>query len=241
MSAEWIDRVETLAKEQGISLHRLGEEALNNRAYFRITRKRGSESPRKSTIVAIAKKLKVSPGQIFPELDSLDDDASDDVNLQSSAVDVPEIDVRGGAGGGGLVIEDYEHTSGEWAPRDAIRDNWGLPAAFLRHEARIRSGSANIIEISGDSMVDPAHPSAPGTLMPGDRAILDTSDTTPSPPGSFAVWDGIGVVVKMIEVVHGSDPVRLRLSSRNPAYQTYEILMDEARIIGRVRGRITVY
>lgn len=90
-------------------------------------------------------------------------------------------------------------------------------------------------------MVDPSNPTAVGTLMPGDRAIINTRDKTPSPPGSFAVWDGFGVVIKMVEIVPGSKPPRIRLSSRNPAYQPYEVDYGEARIIGRVRGRITVF
>lgn len=241
MSNQWLERVKKIASERGISLEAVAKSAGRDRSYFKTAEKDGSK-PKLETALAIASALSVDFESVFGTLYSgVAPRSRSEKKGDSDFLRVPEIDVRGGAGGGGVVIEDYDHTSGEWAPKDAIRDNWGLPAAFLRHEARIRSGSANIIEISGDSMVDPSHPNATGTLMPGDRAILDTSDTTPSPPGSFAVWDGIGVVVKMVEVVHGSDPVRLRLSSRNPAYQTYEILMDEARIIGRVRGRITVY
>lgn len=241
MSTQWLERVKKIAAERGVSLEAVAKSAGRDRSYFKTAEREGGK-PKLDTALAIAAALDVDFESIFGGLYSgVVSRSRSEKKDDSDFLRVPEIDVRGGAGGGGVVIEDYDHTGGEWAPKDAVRDNWGLPAAFLRHEARIRSGSANIIEISGDSMVDPAHPNATGTLMPGDRAILDTSDTTPSPPGSFAVWDGIGVVVKMVEVVHGSDPVRLRLSSRNPAYQTYEILMDEARIIGRVRGRITVY
>lgn len=86
----------------------------------------------------------------------------------------------------------------------------------------------------GDSTVDPSMPTAPGAPMPGDRAILDTRDTVPSPPVSFAIWDGFGVVVKMIEIVRGSDP-RILLTSRNPAYQPYEVRLEETRILESVK------
>ena len=96
-----------------------------------------------------------------------------------------------------------------------------------------------IVEVAGDSGYDPHNPHAPGSVFPGDRVIIDTADRRPSPPGPFAVFDGIGLVVKLVEVVPQTDPVRLRLSSRNPSYQPYEVIEGEAHIIGRVRGRIS--
>lgn len=130
--------------------------------------------------------------------------------------------------GGGLAVS-----------RDTVRAEWGIPAEFLRGELHVEPGKAWITEVYGDSMYDPVHPGAPGSLCPGDRVIVDTGDVRPSPPGPFALWDGTGLVVKMVEVIPGTDPVRLRLSSRNPSYGSYEVTEDEARIIGRVRGRFS--
>lgn len=154
---------------------------------------------------------------------------------------VPEVDVRlaGGAGG----VEPFSHEQVPAGPvtvsRDTVRTEWGIPTEFLRHELHVEPGRAWMTEIYGDSMYDPAHPGAPGSLFPGDRVIVDTGDLRPSPPGPFALWDGTGLVVKMVEVIPGTDPVRLRLSSRNPSYGAYEVTEDEARIIGRVRGRFS--
>ena len=50
----------------------------------------------------------------------------------------------------------------------------------------------------------------------------------------FVLWDGAGVVVKRVETVRESDPVRLRLLSANPDYAPYACLAEEARIIGKV-------
>ena len=150
----------------------------------------------------------------------------------------PEIETRAGAGGGGVQIsvgEDRTLSIGE----DAIRAWWQIPETYLS-ELKVRRPAVRIIEVTGDSMYDPAAPGAPGSIFPGDRLIVDTSDRRPSPPGPFAVWDGVGVVVKMVEVVYGTDPVRIRMISRNPRYSEYDATVDEAFIIGRVRARISV-
>lgn len=154
---------------------------------------------------------------------------------------VHEVDTRGGSGGGGMDTFNQERrlSSGLTVSQDAIRDDWGIPDAFLRGQLRMRPAAAWIVEIYGDSMYDPGNPSAPGSLFPGDRVIVDTSDLRPSPPGPFAVHDGVGLVIKLVEVIPTMDPVRLRISSRNPHYPPYEVTEDEARIIGRVRGRIS--
>lgn len=261
MTEDWLTRVERRAAEIGMGLERLATEAGLDRSYFRKARERRGTAPRASTLDLLATVLGVERNWIIlgdevkstirptpPPIPMAINNPLDEAPARSSGrrsheIQVPEIDVRAGAGGGGIVAERYEWSNdgNGWAATDAVKAAWGLPETFLRYEARITPGAANIVEIVGDSMFDPTNPMAMGTLLPGDRAIIDSRDCMPSPPGAFAVWDGFGIVVKMIEFVHGSDPPRLRLSSRNPAYQPYEVLVEEAKIIGRVRGRITVF
>lgn len=154
---------------------------------------------------------------------------------------VGEIDTRAGAGGGGLTdLVNVTDRSGTVISAEVMRDSWYIPDSFLRGELRMDARGALIIEVSGDSGYDPAHPHAPGSIFPGDRVIVDTRDRRPSPPGPFLVFDGIGLVVKLCEPLFGSDPVRVKLSSRNPSYEPYDVVADEGHIIGRVRGRISV-
>jgi phage repressor protein C with HTH and peptisase S24 domain len=156
-------------------------------------------------------------------------------------IDVPEAETRGGAGAGGIDFEALDAAqNGIAVSADLIRDRWGLPESFLRGTLHISGRAAAIVEIYGDSMYDPSEPGAPGSLHPGDRVIVDLGDRRPSPPGAFLVWDGVGVVVKLLDVVRGSEPAKLRLLSRNPRYEPYDATEDEVRIIGRVRGRISV-
>ena len=77
------------------------------------------------------------------------------------------------------------------------------------------------------------------TLLPGDRVMINRSQTAPSPDGLYAIFDGIGVSVKRLEVVKGSSPIRIRIKSDNPNHSTDEILATDLLVIGRVVCRVT--
>jgi len=60
----------------------------------------------------------------------------------------------------------------------------------------------------------------------------------PSPPGVYVLWDGLGLVLKRVEVIFGTqDPVMIRISSINPAYSSYDRALNEVHINGRVVGK----
>lgn len=136
---------------------------------------------------------------------------------RSLSITVPELDVRGEMGGGALVDTEDRVAS------------WEIPTDLLRGHTTAPLGGLVVIRATGDSM-------AP-EIPPGTRVMVDPSDTRPSPPGIFAVWDGIGLVIKRVEYLMHSDPPTIRLMSANPAYQTYERSLEEAQIKGRVIGR----
>lgn len=145
---------------------------------------------------------------------------------------LPEIDVRAGAGGGGVAIEGFaEDPAGNQYVVDNVKDHWGIPGAYLRHELRTNPQSVYVAEIMGDSM-EP-------TLRSGDRVLIDTAHKAPSPPGVYALWDGFGVVVKRIEIVPEADPAAIRVLSDNQRHTAYQRTLEEAHIIGRVVCRVT--
>ena len=130
---------------------------------------------------------------------------------------IEELDVRAGAGGG--LISEQERIVAEWqVPTEIVRGYSTAPATELR-----------IITVMGDSM-EP-------TLMPGQRVLVDTGDRVPSPPGVFVVWDGLGLVVKRLQVLPHTDPTRVKITSDNAKYDPYERTVDEAYIQGRVIGQ----
>lgn len=135
----------------------------------------------------------------------------------ANAAIIDELDVRAAAGAG--QIHDSEGKVAEWV----------LPKALVKFATNALPEYIKILTIVGDSM--------PNTFRPFDKVMVDISDRTPSPPGIFAVWDGLGLVVKRVEHVAFSDPSTVRLISENPAYQTYERTLEEAHIQGRVLGK----
>jgi transcriptional regulator with XRE-family HTH domain len=139
---------------------------------------------------------------------------------------VLEIDVRAGMGGGGEASISYSEEDGELVARDGIKAHWDFPADYLRSEVRTHIRSSRIVEVIGDSMSP--------TLLSGDRVMVNTQDKIPTPPGIFALWDGMGVVVKRIEYVPHSAPPRIRISSDNQYHPPYDRAVDEVSIIGRV-------
>lgn len=104
----------------------------------------------------------------------------------------------------------------------------GFPAEGFRQLYGAAPEEIGIIDVIGDSNVP--------DLFPGQKVMVHFGDKTPSPPGFFVLWDGLGVVIKQIEHIANSDPPRLKISSRNVAYEPYERVMGEAHILGRVLG-----
>ena len=130
---------------------------------------------------------------------------------------IGELDVRASAGSGGLSAE-----------AENIVAEWQIPSGMIRQYTSAPAHELRIITVMGDSM-EP-------TLLPGQRILVDTGDRMPSPPGIFVVWDGLGLVVKRLQVVPHSEPPRVRIGSDNGKYEPYERSLAEAYIQGRVIG-----
>ena len=133
----------------------------------------------------------------------------------SDYVMVPELDAQVSAGGG--VVIDHEQRKGVWP----------MSRTYVSFFLGVQN-PANLVavEVKGDSM-EP-------TLRPGDRVIVDTGDRLPSPAGIFILWDGLGTVVKRVEHIHNSSPALYRIISDNSIHVTYELMAEEAHVVGRV-------
>lgn len=144
-----------------------------------------------------------------------------------------EIDVRAGAGGGGVPVEAFVHDEqGNVYAAEGVSGEWSLPAAILSGLLRAAPRHIRVFEVLGDSM-EPR-------LSEGDRVFIDLRYKKPSPEGIFALWDGYGLVIKRLQVVMGSEPTKVRVISVNPSYEPYEAGLDEIQIVGRFAGRFTV-
>ncbi len=135
-------------------------------------------------------------------------------------VAVREVTVEVSAGAGTFAEEFVSETA-----------LWHWPENMIRHEAGASPENLRILRVRGNSM-EPE-------LRDGDRIVVDVSRRLPATGETFVLWDGIGLVVKHVEVVRGDvvdedEPPRLRLISANPDYVPYSCLVEDAHILGKV-------
>lgn len=214
--------IDRRAKILGLSDIALAAKAGLKRDAVRDIRRRPNANPSHKTVAAIAKALGCAVGDLTDDAGEL---ASIRRNVRApDVVSINELDVHVGAGLG----TDDPHTLMVAHEAASVVGVHTFPVNSFREAYGIEPGKIRILAVRGDSM-EPR-------LWAGQRVMVDIEDRTPSPPGIFIVWDGLGLVIKRVEVVAGSDPLKVRLSSANPAYQAYEITLDEAQINGRVIG-----
>lgn len=116
----------------------------------------------------------------------------------------------GGMGGGGTGDDDQLYGL---VPRRLIEDELhGQAEDFL------------LIDTRGDSM-------APDFIH-GDQILIDKRDRNPIQPGSFAIWDGDGYVIKIVERIP-QQRGRYRIFSANTRYREFEAEEDDIKIMGR--------
>lgn len=100
--------------------------------------------------------------------------------------------------------------------------------ALVIQELRADPADLLIIDVRGDSMLDPATGKG---FMHGDQLIVHRRDTNPRQPGPFALWYDDGYVVKNVEIIRRTG--KLRIFSNNPAYSDDEADPEDVKIMGR--------
>lgn len=140
----------------------------------------------------------------------------------AGTVSIAELDVQGAAGQG--ADGNFEITQADMA--DSVVGQYSFPAAGFRQAFGANASEVIVAEVRGDSMMP--------TLYPGQKVMVHIQDRRPTPPGIFYVWDGMGLVIKRVELIPGSNPPTVLIKSDNPKYETYERTVDEAHINGRV-------
>lgn len=111
---------------------------------------------------------------------------------------------------------------------DGDRQTALVARSLIIHELRAKPEDLLMIDVRGDSMLDPATGRG---FMHGDQLLIDRRDINPRQPGAFALWYDDGYVVKNVEILRKSG--KLRIFSNNPAYSDDEANPDEVKIMGR--------
>ena len=109
---------------------------------------------------------------------------------------------------------------------EKARDKWVFHRSMLKQIYQGDPADLRLLKIRGDSM-EPV-------LSDGDAVMINIMDGITSPPGIFAIFDGVGIMVKRIEVIPDSDPILARISTANTQYSSYQRNLNDIRIIGRV-------
>jgi phage repressor protein C with HTH and peptisase S24 domain len=140
-----------------------------------------------------------------------------DLPDQDTAKDYVPVEVLptfAGLGGGG---------TGEGDPATAL-----VSRSLVEQELRARPEDLLIIDVRGDSMLDPDTGKG---FAHGDQLMVDRRDRNPRQPGPFALWYDDGYVVKNVEIIRAER--KLRIFSNNPAYSDDKVDPAEVTIMGR--------
>jgi phage repressor protein C with HTH and peptisase S24 domain len=174
-------------------------------------------SVRGANLEKLAAGLETTPGILLSGDFSAPDQPDRDTDLRvdfGAMVAVPEYDVRLSAGPG--AFNDDER----------IIDHWQFSRRYIENELRVAPSSLGVVTVDGDSMYP--------TLWPGDRVMVDMTETNPAKGGVYAIFDSDATVVKRVERVPASDPAEVVLISDNKNHNQYRVPAEMVRVIGRV-------
>jgi transcriptional regulator with XRE-family HTH domain len=164
-------------------------------------------------------------GDHIESSDVLREDPGREEPLGPAPGQVPELDTLAGMGGGGIpareVRKDGRHA-------DPIKsEGWLFPLSFVREQLHSSPSRLLVLDTTGDSMTP--------TIDSGDRVIVDTGHTTPSPDGLYAIRDTFGsIVVKRLQLLRSSRPTRVKIISDNANHPSEEVALNELEVFGKV-------
>jgi hypothetical protein len=147
----------------------------------------------------------------FPDFPAFGVDA--DLPMQRADRDYLPVEILptfGGMGGGG---------TGDGDPGTGL-----IPRRVIEDELHGTASDFLLIDTRGDSALP--------DFQHGDQILIDKRDRNPVQPGSFALWDGDGYVIKLIERVPQKKGY-YRVFSANSRYAAYEVAEEDVTIMGR--------
>ncbi len=126
-----------------------------------------------------------------------------------------------------VAIAPFAHTlSGREPSADKHASPYFFRKSWIRDRIQSSPEHLKILFVRGDDM-EP-------TLHHNDVVLIDTSKKNPTPPGLFALYDGIGITIKRIEYIPQTVPPAAQVISDNPKYSRYERPVKDLLILGRV-------
>ena len=95
--------------------------------------------------------------------------------------------------------------------------------SWVKQKLNANPNDLRVLAVRGDGMLP--------TFAEGDTVLVNMKERTPSPPGIFAIFDGVGLALKRLELqANGA----VRILCDNSQYAPYVCPLSEVNIIGRV-------
>lgn len=101
---------------------------------------------------------------------------------------------------------------------------WGAPKEWVLRQSASTPENLRIVEVRSDG----------AGLRRGEKVLVDTGSTRPSPAGAFLYWDGMGAVFARMRVVPGAGEPHVHIDMDG---DTVELPLSKLKVIGRVVGR----
>lgn len=221
MARTLAERLKARARQLGLSERAIGEHAGRTRSYVHDIWRGRSPRPNRARLQQFADVLQVDAEWLLSGMGRVEGEPPALLDDPDSFILVPSIKAPVVAGRG--KVEETALAAGE---------PYQLRRSWILHHLQVDPEALRVMHVEGDSMLP--------TLLDGDMVLVNTARRQPRPPGIFVLFDGLGLVVKRLELLAESEPPRVRVVSDNPAYQSCESSLEEIRIFGRVRwfGRL---
>ena len=214
------DRLDTLLRENDLSLARVSVAIGRNKTYLQQYLRRGMPAVLAfQDTETLGRLLGCDPSELRHETRPArapQPRTRRHPPRRSSLVAIPEITVNAGADAD-TIAEAYA------APQSAP---WRLPEPFLLYAGDADPAGVHILKAEGNAMAS--------ELLAGDRIVVDTSRHWPTLGELFVLWNGNSIVIKRYERVWDSAPPTIRLHSAGRFHPPYVCLASEARFLGKV-------
>lgn len=210
------DRLRARSRQLSMTAGRVAELAGINRSFVYDIMRGRSENPNLEKLDQVAKALSVERNWLLHGIGDVDGESPIMEDPMEVFVSVPSVEVTASMGGGNLVTDEVENG-----------EPYNFQRSWIVHDLKADPANLRIMHVEGDSMMP--------TLHSGDVVLVDLARRSPTPPGIFVLFDGMGLVAKRLENIPNNDPPKVRVISDNTFYSPYERTADEVSIIGRIR------
>lgn len=210
------DRLRARSRQLGMTAGRVAELAGINRSFVYDIMRGRSENPNLEKLDQVAQTLNVERNWLLHGIGDVDGESPIMEDPMEAFVSIPSVEVTASMGGGNLVTDEVENG-----------EPYNFQRSWIVHDLKADPANLRIMHVEGDSMMP--------TLHSGDVVLVDLARRSPTPPGIFVLFDGMGLVAKRLENIPNNDPPKVRVISDNTFYSPYERTADEINIIGRIR------